>query len=390
MEKGEFTIYLDYNATTPMLEEIFDEMKPFFTDYYGNPSSLHHFSSIPKNSIIKSRRNIAKLIGSAEDEIYFTSGGTESNNLAIFGYIDSLSHEKVHIITSSIEHPAVSQIMKELSTRSNINVDYLPVDVTGRISIECLKKKIRKNTRLISIIAVNNIIGTIQDLKAIGKIAERHDIIFHTDAVQAMGKIPINVKRSNIKLLSMSAHKLYGPKGVGAVFIDKTVKVKPMVLGGGQEQSLRSGTENVPGIVGFGKAAELSLKRMDDYQAQMIKLRNMFLELLKQEIDGTIHVLSDPAVTVPSTVNISIENLRGQAVVEMLNYYGIGVSTCSACSSRDNSQPICPTLDAMNLSDPVKRGAIRFSFGIPTASSDIHHAVFVLKAVVEKLRKVSG
>lgn len=382
-------IYLDYNATTPVHPHVFEALAPFFSVSFGNPSSNHCFGSGPAQAMDRARGQVAALISAKPEEIVFTSGGTEANNLAIFGALDGSPRES-HVIISAIEHPAIEEVCRKLVTAGKAEVTVCSVDGAGRINLQQLTDSIKATTRLISVMTVNNIVGIIQDLDAIGRIARSRGVLFHTDAVQAAGKIPIDVNRSNIDLLSMSSHKLHGPKGVGALYIRHGIEVAARLLGGGQEKFYRAGTENVPGIVGFGAACEITnsgLKSLDTY-ARM--LRDEFLTELRRS-GQPFSILSSDTDGVPTTLALSFEGIRGQAVVEMLNAYGVAASTCSACSSHTpDKAALCPPLQAMGHSESIVKGAVRFSYGSMTTIDEMRVAGRLVGDVVTRLRTVKG
>ena len=394
--KGSYEIYLDHNSTTFTSKEVLEEMLPFFDQFYGNPSNVHYFGVKTNNAITAARRLVAGLLGATAEEIYFTSGGTESNNLALFGYLEKFRGTPIHVITSSIEHPSINEVCRKLMKRGDVEVTFIPVNTYGRIDMKTLENSIKENTKLISIMAVNNIIGTIQDLDKIGLIAKKHDIIFHSDGVQAAGKIPLDIKKCKIDMLSLSSHKIYGPKGVGALFVRDGVKIESLIFGGGQEYGLRSGTENVPGIIGVGKASYIAQCRLDDFHAHTLKLRTKFVQLAKKEMDN-IYVLSHERYCVPSTLNISFKDIKADTIVRMLSYYGIGASSCAACAASHRQNPEgpetaggCQVLESLDLSYSLRQGAVRFSFGFGVTEKDIENTVMVLKMIIEKLRMIKG
>ncbi|HEX5187294.1 MAG TPA: cysteine desulfurase family protein, partial [Nitrososphaeraceae archaeon] len=329
-------IYLDNAASTPVLQEIIDEMIPYLSNLFGNPSSFHIHGIKSKIAIDLARKKVAKLIGAKPSEIYFTSGGTEADNLALKGMCKSITlnqKEKNHIITSSIEHEAILQTCRNLEEEEGFDVSYLKVDRKGRIDINDLKKCLNEKTCLVSIMLANNEIGTIQPIRELCKIVHNFDenIIFHSDAVQAAGKLSINVKEFGLDALSLSSHKINGPKGVGALYVRNQVKFEPILHGGGQEKTLRSGTENVHGIVGFGKACELSLKNLKQNSQHMSHLRDFLIEKIKNEIPN--NKLNGPLEDrLPNNVNFTFFGINGEDLLIKLNEYGVLASTGSACS----------------------------------------------------------
>jgi len=324
-------VYLDYAATTPVRPEVYEAMKPFLSDKYGNPSSIHHFGREAKVAIEEAREKIAKAIGAKNDEIIFTSGGTESNNMVLKGVALALSEKGKHIITSSIEHHAVLEPCHFLE-KLGFEVTYLKVDKDGIIDPEELRKAIRKDTILISIMHANNEIGTIEPIEELSKIAKEYNIYFHTDAVQTVGHIPVNVDILGVDFLSLSAHKFYGPKGVGALYIRKGTRLYPLIHGGEQEQRKRAGTENVAGIVGMGKAIELACSELDQEIKRLTVLRDYFISEVEKRIPD-VYLNGHRTKRLPNNINFSFAYIEGESILLNLDLEGIGVSTGSACSS---------------------------------------------------------
>jgi len=382
-------IYMDHAATTPVDKEVLEEMLPFFTGKYGNPSSLHSFGREAHDAMEKARENIAKLVNAEKDEIVFTSGGTESDNFAIKGIAYKMKEEITdyngpHIITSSIEHPAVMETCKYLELQG-FKVKYLPVDRYGVVNLDDLKKSISKGTFLITIMHANNEIGTIQNIDEIGKIAKKHNIIFHSDAVQSAGKIPVDVKKTNIDLLSISSHKIYGPKGVGALYIRKGVKPEPVIHGGGHEKGLRSGTENIPNIVGFGKACELAKKRLNEDAEHLTTLRD---KLIKNVLNIEESYLNGhPTQRLPNNAHFRFTAIEGESLILSLDEKGIAASTGSACSSKK----LLPShvLLAIGLNEVEAHGSLRLTLGRENTEDDVKYVIDVLPCIVENLRKMS-
>ena len=376
-------IYFDNAATTQVDGEVARAMSQFFSEKYGNPSSLHSLGRESREAIENSRKKIAEFLNCGPEEIIFTSGGTESNNLAIKGI--ALASNKKHIITSKIEHPAVLETCRELERRGD-KVDYISVDKEGIVSLEELKKKINSETMLVSVMHVNNEIGTIQPIEEIGKICKEKKVLFHTDAVQGFGKIKIDVKKMNIDLLSASGHKINAPKGIGFLYVRKGIKIKPVLNGGGQEKGLRSGTENVPGIVAFGKACEIAGKRIKNKEeAKIEKLRDRLIsEILK--IPGT-RLNGSREKRIFNNVNVSFENIEGEALLLLLDKEGICASTGSACSS--HSLEPSHVLKAIGLSDLQAHGSLRLTLGFNNNEKEIDYTLEKIKEAVEKLRKIS-
>jgi cysteine desulfurase len=382
--KSDRRIYLDYNATTPLRPEVFQVMVPYLKDHFGNPSSLHHFGQEAKRAIEYARENIANLIRSNPSEIVFTGGGTAANNLAIKGVARASREKGKHIITSSIEHPAVLHSCKALE-QEGYQVTYLPVDRYGMVDPDEVKTAIRPGTILISIMHANNEVGTIQPIEEIGEIARSHAVLFQTDSIQSLGKIPVDVKTLGVDLMSISAHKIYGPKGVGALYIRKGVELRPLLHGGHHEMNRRAGTENVSGIVGFGKAVELSeleLKHRSELSTMEV-LRDYFLGRLQQDIHD-VRLNGHPTKRLPNTLNISFEGVSGESLAINLDLYGIAVSTGSACTS-GAIQP-SHVLLAMGVPPAEAQGSLRFSFGRDTNREEIDLTMKALRNIVDRLR----
>jgi len=381
-------IYMDYSATTPVDKEVMDEMAPYFGKYFGNPSSIHSFGRDAYDAIEKSRSKIADILNADTDEIIFTSGGTESDNLGIMGVAyfnkDKRKRKGNNIITSSIEHPAVLETCKYLE-KQGFNIKYLPVDKYGLIKIEDLEEAISKDTFLITIMYANNEIGTIEPINEIGQIANKYDVLFHTDGVQAICKIPIDVKKLNIDLLSISSHKIYGPKGVGALYIRKGVKIHSLTHGGGQEKGLRSSTYNTPGIVGLGKACELGKIRLKEDMSQLKYLRD---ELIKNTLKIELSYLNGhPIKRLVNNANFCFEAIEGESLNMMLDEKGIASATGSACSSKNLQAS--HVLTAIGLNPEKAHGSLRLTLGRENTEQDIKYIDNVLPDVVENLRKLS-
>jgi len=381
-------IYMDYSATTPVDKEVMDEMAPYFGKYFGNPSSIHSFGRDAYDAIEKSRSKIADILNADADEIIFTSGGTESDNLGIMGvaYLnkDKRKRKGNNIITSSIEHPAVLETCKYLE-KQGFNIKYLPVDKYGLIRIEDLEEAISKDTFLITIMYANNEIGTIEPINEIGKIANKYDVLFHTDGVQAVCKTPIDVKKLNIDLLSISSHKIYGPKGVGALYIRKGVKIRSLTHGGGQEKGLRSSTYNTTGIVGLGKACELGKIGLKE---DMSKLKYLRDELIKNTLKIELSYLNGhPIKRLVNNANFCFEAIEGESLNMMLDEKGIASATGSACSSKNLQAS--HVLTAIGLKPEKAQGSLRLTLGRGNTEQDIKYIDNVLPDVVENLRKLS-
>lgn len=378
-------VYFDNAATTMLNGEVLKEMMPYFTDIYGNSASIHSFGRQAVSGVDNARDIIAKCIGAKNNEIFFTSGGTEGNNWAIRGVAYANISKGKHIITSQIEHHSIIDSCKQLE-REGFDVTYLPVDSTGLVSISDLIHEIRPDTTLISIMAVNNEIGTIQNIKAISEIAKFYDIYFHVDGVQALGVMPIDVNELGIDLMTISAHKIHGPKGAGALFIRNGVKINKFMIGGEQEMNKRGGTQNVPAIVGFGKACEINSRDLSIKDKKMFELSTYFKSKVEYEIPD-IKFNGNPYQHANGIVSVTFNGIEGENLIMLLDMKGIAVSTGSACAS--GSLEKSHVLSAIGLSDEEIRGTIRFSFDINNTKDDIDYAVRVLCDEVEKLRKAS-
>jgi len=381
-------IYMDHAATTPVDKEVVNAMLPYFSQKYGNASSIHSFGMDAFEALSESRKKVADLIHAREQEIIFTAGGTESDNMAIKGIAynnkDKISLDGPHIITSEIEHPAVLETCRYLE-KQGFKIKYLPVDKYGIVNIDELEKSISKDTFLISIMYANNEIGTIEPIKEIGHIAKENDIVFHTDAVQAIGKTPIDVNKSNIDLLSISSHKIYGPKGVGALFIGEGIRLQPIIHGGGHERGLRSSTENIPGIVGFGKACELAETRIEKDAKYLTQLRdkliNGVLEIEESYLNG------HPTKRLANNAHFRFTGIEGESLVLSLSDRGIAAATGSACSSKKLKSS--HVLAAIGVDPEHAHGSLRFSLGRENTEEEISYVIDVLPSIVERLRKMS-
>ncbi|MQY55014.1 MAG: cysteine desulfurase NifS [Dehalococcoidia bacterium] len=378
-------IYLDHAATTPTDPKVVEAMLPYLSDVFGNPSSIHSFGQEAKAAVEEARDKVAALIGARGEEIVFTGGGTEADNFAIKGIAYANEGKGNHIITTSIEHHAVMETCKFLQVRG-FEVTYLPVDSYGLVDPQDVKKAIADKTILISVMHANNEVGTIEPIAEIGKIAREEGIYFHTDAVQAVGHIPVKVDELGVDLLAMSAHKFYGPKGVGALYIRKGTKLIPLMHGGEQERRHRAGTENVPAIVGLGKAAEIAQREMDAEAKRLISLRNKLIKGLMGQIEH-ICLNGHPTQRLPNNVNVSIEFVEGESMLLNLDLEGIAASTGSACSS--SSLEPSYVLLAMGLSHELAHGSLRFSLGRETTEEDIARVLEILPRIIAKLRAMS-
>lgn len=379
-------LYMDYSATTPVKKEVLDEMMPYLTDYFGNASSFHTFGREAKSALDKAREQVASLINAKPNEIYFTAGGSESDNWALEGIAYANRNKGNHIITSKIEHHAVLHTCEYLEKHHGFEVTYLDVDGEGRIRLEDLKNAIKDTTILISIMFANNEIGTIQPIKEIGQIAKEHNIVFHTDAVQAAGNIPVDVKELEVDLMSMSSHKIYGPKGVGALYIKTGTKLHNLVHGGAQERRRRAGTENIPAIVGYGKAAELAKANMDNHISTLTRLRNRLMNEILEKIPNT-RVNGSVENRLPGNINFSFEFIEGEGILLLLDMLGIAASSGSACTS--GSLDPSHVLMAIGLPHEIAHGSLRLTVGDFTTEDDIDYIVENLPGVIERLRSMS-
>ncbi|MDO5414174.1 MAG: cysteine desulfurase NifS [Bacillota bacterium] len=378
-------IYLDYSATTPVKEDVVKEMIPYYTEVYGNPSSLYSVGLEAKQGLELARERVAKLINAQPAEIRFTSCGTEADNWVLEGVADALKNKGNHIITSKIEHHAILHTCEHLE-KQGFEVTYLDVDSEGFVKPEVLEAAIKDTTILVSIMMVNNEVGTVEPIKELAAVAKAHGVLFHTDAVQALGNVPIDVKDLGVDFLSMSAHKIYGPKGVGALYIRKGARINNYMHGGGQENRKRAGTENMAGIVGFGKAAELSMVNLDNHIEHCSTLRNKLMEKIKAEIPN-VQINGSVDKRHPGNLNVSFDYIEGEAILLLLDAHGICVSTGSACSS--GSLAPSQVLEAMGVPITKMNGTIRFTVGDFTTDEDIDNVVEVLSKVVARLREMS-
>ena len=383
-------IYLDHAASTPVLQEIINEMIPYLGNLYGNPSSIHTYGIKSKIAVQIARRRVASLIGAKPSEIFFTSGGTESDNLALKGICKSIRKSqniKNHIITSSIEHDAILETCRYLE-KDGFTVTYLNVDKNGIIDKTDLKNHLTEKTALVSLMLANNEIGVIQPVEEFSETVHGFDkmIIFHSDAIQAVGKIPINVKELGLDSLSLSSHKINGPKGVGALYVREKVNFEPLIQGGGQELTIRSGTENVPGIVGFGKASEISMINLKDNSQYLYFLRDFLIKRINEEISGKM-LNGSLESRLPNNVNFTFLGINGEDLLIKLDEDGILASTGSACSA--NRQKESHVLKAIGLNHEEISGSIRFTLGIQNTIEDLEKTIIVLKNRITELRKFS-
>lgn len=375
-------IYLDNAASTQISDEVLQEMMPYLKENYGNPSSIHRYGRVATKAIETARKRVADLIGAQPSEILFTSGGTESNNTALFGVVNS---KKGQIITSSVEHDAILEPCKKLESQG-CSVIYLPVDNTATVDVEKLKSTISKETLLVSIMYANNEVGTIQPIKEIAQICKQYEVPFHTDAVQAVGKVPVNVKDLGVDLMSISSHKINGPKGVGALYIRSGLKIDPYLLGGGQEGGLRSGTENVANIVGFGKACQLAKENLDRNTTYLRNLRDTLVDRVTKEI-SYVTLNGHKENRLPNNAHFTFLGVNGEDLIIKLDENGIAASTGSACSVK--TQKASHVLAAMGFSHEQITGSLRLTVGLANTPQEIIQTVGVLKKIVSELRAVS-
>jgi cysteine desulfurase len=378
-------IYMDHSATSPVDPEIFKAMEPYFVNSYGNASTLYSLGREARKAMEDGRMKVASLIGADPTEVIFTSGGTESDNIAIKGTAYKLRKKGNHIITSNIEHPAVDETCKYLE-KNGFEVTYLPAGEEGIVKVEDLEKAITDKTILITIMHANNEIGTVQPIKEIGEVARKYKIYFHTDAVQSVGKIPVNVDDLNVDMLSLSSHKLYGPKGIGALYVKKGVRLEPIIHGGGHEKGLRPGTENVAGIVGIGKACEIAEENMDENINKISSIRDKIIEKVLSEVEQS-YLNGHPTKRLPNNINFRFTGIEGESLVLHLDAKGIAASTGSACSSK-KLEP-SHVLMALGLKEVDAHGSLRLTLGKENKDEEIDYVVESIKDTVSTLRKLS-
>jgi len=376
-------IYLDNAASTAVHKDVLDEMLPFLKEQYGNPSSIHRFGRQADKAIRNARKRISELINSSPDEILFTSGGTESNNTALYGIAHS--NKGNHIITSSIEHEAILEPCKRLE-EEGFRLTYLPVDNHGLVNPHDLKDALSEDTCLVSIMFANNEVGTIQPIQEISSICKEKSVVFHTDAIQAIGKVPINVENLGVDLLSISSHKINGPKGVGALYIKKGIQTSPLILGGGQEKGLRSGTENVANIVGFGKACQLANENLELNITFLKNLRDYLITNVTQQIPN-VTLNGDHEKRIPNNTHFTFLGVNGEDLIIKLDENEIAASTGSACSVK--TQKASHVLQAMGFSHEQITGSLRLTVGIYNTKEELEKTVMTLKKIVNELRQVS-
>ena len=379
-------IYLDHAATTPARKEVVEAMLPYFTEQFGNPSSVYSFAAGNKNVITDVRERIANTLGARTEEIYFTAGGSEADNWALKATAEAYGNKGKHIITTKIEHHAILHTAEYLEKQLGFEVTYLDVDENGLVRLDDLKAAIRPDTILISIMFANNEIGTIEPIKEIGAIAKEHGILFHTDAVQAYGQIPINVDECNIDMLSASGHKLNGPKGIGFLYIRRGVKIRSFVHGGAQERRRRAGTENVTGIVGLGKAVEIAFATMEERTKKEIELRNHLIERILSKIPYT-RLNGAKTNRLPNNVNVSFQFIEGESLLIMLDMKGICASSGSACTS--GSLDPSHVLLAIGLPHEIAHGSLRLTLSEETTKEELDYVVEAVKEIVGRLRDMS-
>lgn len=378
-------VYLDNSATTKVDAEVLEAMLPFFTEKYGNPSSLHRFGREALAAVDAAREKIASLIGARPEEIYFTSGGSESDNWAIKGAVEASKSAKKHIITTAIEHPAVLEVFREMEAKG-VETTYIGVDSAGRVDPEEIKKAIRDETILVSVMYANNEIGTIEPIAEIGRICREEGILFHTDAVQAMDSQKIDVEAQNIDMLSMSAHKFHGPKGIGVLYIRSGVRIGRLIAGGHQERAQRAGTTDAPLIVGAAKALEMAVRDREKNAAHMAALRDNFVKRALAEIPF-VYLNGSMENRLPNNINLSFAYIEGESILMNLDLQGIAVSSGSACSS--GSLEPSHVILALGTSPELAHSSIRFSLGKDTTAEEMEYTFDVLKKTVEKLRGMS-
>ena len=378
-------IYMDNAATTPVREEVLEAILPYFREYYGNASSVYAIAKESKKALERARAQVAAAIGAKPEEIYFTAGGSESDNMALRGVVNASRQEKKHIITTKIEHHAILHTAEYLE-KKGVEVTYLGVDEFGCVSPAEVEQAIRPETILISVMFANNEIGTIQPIQEIGAIAKKHGILFHTDAVQALGHVPIDVDSMHIDLLSMSGHKLGAPKGIGAIYIRKGSGVAPLIFGGAQERKQRAGTENIPGIVGMGLAAELAVKEMDEMTEKLTALRDKLIGGILEKIPHS-RLNGHPEKRLPGNCNISFEFIEGESLLLLLDTLGVAASSGSACTS--GSLDPSHVLMAIGLPHEVAHGSLRLTLDRDNTEEDVDFVLEKLPAIVQRLRDMS-
>lgn len=379
-------VYLDNNSTTPLDERVLEAMLPFLKGRYGNASSVHGFGREAKTAIEEAREKVAAILNAEPSEIYFTSGGTESDNMAVIGSAFYQQKKRKHVIVSAIEHHAVLETAKYLE-KNGFKADYVGVDNLGIVSADDLKEKVTDDTSVVSIMHSNNEVGTIQDIPKLAEIAREKGTVFHTDAVQSAGKIKVDVEKLGVDMLSMTAHKMYGPKGTGIIYIRKTLKVTPLFFGGHHERKRRPGTENVPGIVGFARALELADELREKDHKRWQELGNLLIDGIQSRIPDVYLNGPRDERRIPSTVNLTFKAVEGESIILSLDMKGVAVASGSACTS--GSLDPSHVLLAMGVSAELAQGSIRFSLGRFTTKDDIEYTISVLPEIIERLRAMS-
>lgn len=379
-------VYLDNAATTKVRDEVVEAMLPYFTEYFGNPSSLHLFAREAGKGLDTARAQVAKALNAKPEEIIFTGGGSESDNMVLRGIPEAYKKKGKHVITSAVEHHAVLHTLEAMEKEGRVEVTYLPVDEYGMVTAEQVEKAIRPDTVLVSIMFANNEVGTIMPIEQIGETCKKYGVLFHTDAVQAVGHVPVDVEKMHIDLLSLSGHKFHGPKGVGALYVRKGVRIPALILGGAQERRKRAGTENVPGIVGMGKAIELATAELEDNAAKMKVLRDRLIFGIPARIPD-VKLNGHPIERLPNNVNFSIRFIEGESILLMLDLNGIAASSGSACTS--GSLDPSHVLLAMGLSHEVAHGSLRLTLSEFTTPEEIDYVLDTLPPIVENLRAMS-
>ncbi|MBQ3864100.1 MAG: cysteine desulfurase [Schwartzia sp.] len=379
-------VYLDYAATTPTDSKVLTAMQPFFTECFGNPSSVYSFGRQTKQAVLKARGEIAELLGASSEEIFFTSGGSESDNWALLGIAAANAEKGHHVITSGIEHHAVLHTVDYMRSQG-VDVTVLPVDRYGFVSADSLRNALRDDTVLVSIMMANNEVGTIQPVAELSEIAHARGVLFHTDAVQAAGHIPIDVHALGVDALSLSGHKLYGPKGIGALYVRKGVDIKPLVYGGGQERGLRGGTENVPGIVGLGAASVMALNEMSDENRRLASLRDEFISCAAEAIEGCHLNGASGEGRLPGNINLRFDGISSESLLIRLDIAGFAVSAGSACSA--GAVEPSHVLTAMGLSEAEAKSSVRITIGRYTTKKELHDFFEELKKSVREIRLAS-
>ena len=379
-------VYLDNAATTRVRDEVISAMLPYFTEYYGNPSSLHLFAREAAKGLDAARAQVAAALNATPQEIVFTGGGSEGDNMVLRGIARAYQKQGAHIITSAVEHHAVLHTLEALEKEQGLSVTYLPVDEYGRVSAAQVEQAIRPDTILVSIMFANNEVGTIMPVEEIGRVCRAHKVLFHTDAMQAVGHVPIDVEAMHIDLLSLSAHKFHGPKGVGALYVRKGVRLPALITGGGQERKKRAGTENVPGIVGLGVAIELAVAELAENTKAMCALRDRLISGMEARIPE-IKLNGHRSQRLPNNVNFSIRYIEGESILLMLDLNGIAASSGSACTS--GSLDPSHVLLAMGLTHEVAHGSLRLTLSRYTTPEEIDYVLEILPPIIEKLRAMS-